>query len=149
MVVAEMVAGILLGPSALGRIPNWQYTLFPASSISLLSIVSNLGLVLFMFVVGLELDVKLLRKSGRSSTISSVVGVIVPFVFGVPLAFALNSPEFHSTSLLVFYFFMSIVVGISALPVLARFAQLAVPHFFFARRDLFLSLTESSRSTTF
>jgi Kef-type K+ transport system membrane component KefB len=123
MVVAEMVAGIVLGPSALGRIPGWSARLFPTSSIPLLAIASNLGLVLFMFVVGLELDVKLLRKSGRSAFISSVIGVIVPFAFALPLAFAMNDPQFHTTQWVTFYLFMSIVCGISALPVLARFVH--------------------------
>jgi len=70
MVVAEMVAGIILGPSVLGRIPGWQANLFPLSSIPYLSIVSNIGLVLFMFVVGMELDVVLLRKTSTNPFLS-------------------------------------------------------------------------------
>jgi len=57
---------------------------------------------------------------GKAAAISSLIGIIVPFVFSVPVAFALNDELFHNAEFYVFYMFLGIVMGISALPVLAR-----------------------------
>jgi len=121
-VIGEMVAGILLGPSLLGWLaPAVSATLFPPQSLGHLSLVSQIGLLLFMFLVGLELDLERLRKLGRSAVVISQVSIIVPFLSGLLLAFYLY-PRLsdRSVNFTGFALFMSIAMSITAFPVLAR-----------------------------
>lgn len=94
LVIAEMVAGILLGPTVMGRIPGFTENIFPPSSLPLLQICAQLGLMLFMFVVGLELDVGLLKRKLKSAVAASVIGVIVPQIVAIPLLWVYYKDEF-------------------------------------------------------
>src|SRR5512133_1547301 len=86
-VLGEMVAGILLGPSLLGWLaPGISAILFPAASLNTLNLLSQLGLVLFMFLIGLELDGQRLRGRGHTTVLISHVSIIVPFALGMLLA---------------------------------------------------------------
>src|SRR5687767_2631627 len=77
-VIGEMAAGILLGPSFLGRwFPSVEATLFPHSSLALLQLLSQLGVVLFMFAVGMEFDVHRLRQRARAAVVISNAGIVV------------------------------------------------------------------------
>ncbi len=101
-VVGEMLAGILLGPSLLGWLaPRISAGLFPPDSLGNLNALSQIGLLLFMFLVGLELDLTHLRELGRAAVITSQVSIVVPFALGVVLAhflyveFSNLNVEFH------------------------------------------------------
>jgi Kef-type K+ transport system membrane component KefB len=122
VVVAEIMAGIALGPSLLGWFwPDAMTAVFPAHSLPLLATVSEFGLVLFMFLVGLEFDPRLIRGRGRASVLISGTSMIVPFVLGVILADFLHqryAPELASP--LAFALFMGAAMSITAFPVLAR-----------------------------
>src|SRR5688572_6308038 len=121
-VIAEIVAGILLGPSLLGWLsPGVVARLFSPASMPLLGIASQVGLTLFMFLVGLELDPKLLSGRGRISVVVSHVSIVVPFLLGIGLAWTLaaqlSTPHVSFTS---FALFMGAAMSITAFPVLAR-----------------------------
>src|SRR5262245_8561992 len=121
-VIGEMVAGILLGPSLLGWVaPGISAELFPPDSLGHLSSLSQIGLLLFMFLIGSELDLEQLRKLGRAATFISQVSIIAPFLLGFLLAVYLyprvSSPRVNFTG---FALFMSIAMSITAFPVLAR-----------------------------
>lgn len=120
LVIAEILAGILLGPTALGRIPGFKATLFAGTAISSLTIVSQWALVLFMFVVGLEQDTNVWRGSARRAFFASIVGIVVSMLTAVPFAFITNDPEFHSTNIGIYIVFIGLLTAVSALPVLAR-----------------------------
>jgi K+:H+ antiporter len=121
-VVGEMVAGILLGPSLLGWVaPGLSAALFPPASLALLYSLSQIGLLLFMFLVGLELDTKKLRQLGHVAVVISHSSIIVPFVLGSLLAFHLY-PRMADASMSFtgFVLFMGAAMSVTAFPVLAR-----------------------------
>ncbi|HPH26164.1 MAG TPA: cation:proton antiporter, partial [Pseudomonadota bacterium] len=122
MVIAEVTAGILLGPSLLGWLaPTLYANLFPAQSMPALQIFSQVGLLLFMFLIGLELDPKLLRGRGRTSLLIGKAGIVVPFVLGSLLALYLYPRVSEPTTRqLSFVLFMGTAMSITAFPVLAR-----------------------------
>jgi Kef-type K+ transport system membrane component KefB len=121
-VVGEMVAGILLGPSLLGWLaPALSSSLFPAASLDHLNAVSQLGLMLFMFLVGLRLDTGQLRKLGRLAVVTSNASILVPMTLGVALGARLY-PRFAppSSTRVAFELFMGAAMSVTAFPVLAR-----------------------------
>jgi Kef-type K+ transport system membrane component KefB len=121
-VMGEMVAGILLGPSLLGWVaPGFSAALFPPSSLGFLSALSQIGLILFMFLVGLELDPKSLRGNGHAAVTISHVSITAPFLLGTALALFLY-PRLSDQSVPFTHFalFMGTAMSITAFPVLAR-----------------------------
>lgn len=87
--IAEIIGGILLGPSVMGRIPGFTDHIFPPPSIPILSLVANLGLVLFLFLVGLEVDLRLLVSNWRISLGVGAAGMALPFGLGCAIAYGL------------------------------------------------------------
>src|SRR5438093_11687043 len=122
MVIAEIAAGILVGPLLLGwAAPQTSGAVFPKDSLTLLSMLSQVGLILFMFLVGLEFDGKMLRGRGHTSVAISHTSIIVPFALGAVLALylypRLSAPTVPFTS---FTLFMGATMSITAFPVRAR-----------------------------
>ncbi len=124
-VIGEIVAGIILGPSLLGMLyPEYSAFLFPVSSLSNLQFFSQVGLILFMFVIGMELDLKILKTKAQDAIVVSHSSIIVPYTLGVLLAYFLYD-EFapKGVSFLSFSLFIGISMSITAFPVLARIIQ--------------------------
>ena len=121
-VVGEMLAGILLGPSLLGWLaPGLSSTLFPSDSLSHLSLLSQVGLLIFMFLVGLELDLGHLRELGRAAVMTSNVSIIAPFILGSTFAvYVYPRLSDQKVSLTGFALFMGAAMSVTAFPVLAR-----------------------------
>src|SRR5437899_10499053 len=121
-VVGEMAAGLLLGPSLLGLLaPGTSASLFPAASLADLSSLSQIGLILFMFLIGAELDLGELRRRGRTALFVSNAGIAVPFLSGALLALVLHrdlSPA--GVPVLHFALFVGTAMSVTAFPVLAR-----------------------------
>jgi Kef-type K+ transport system membrane component KefB len=121
-VLGEIVAGILLGPSLLGWIaPDVQAFLLPPDVAPLLRIVADLGVILYMFLVGLELNTGHLRERGHAVIAISQAGIVVPFLLGSMLALALFGRfDSGNTGFTVFALFMGTSLSVTAFPVLAR-----------------------------
>ncbi len=124
-VVGEMIAGILLGPSLFGLyFPEVSAALFPPVSLGNLQLLSQIGLILFMFIVGLELDLSALKNSTNQAVVISHASIIFPFTLGVGLSWFLYgrfAPE--GVNFLSFALFMGVAMSITAFPVLARIVQ--------------------------
>jgi Kef-type K+ transport system membrane component KefB len=121
-VIAEMMVGILLGPSFFGWLaPQLSARLFPDSSLPALSMISQVGLVLFMFLVGWRLDVGHLRSTGRLALVISLVSIVVPFTLGSTVASVAWYPYAPAdVGLLPLSLFMGAAMSITAFPVLVR-----------------------------
>lgn len=124
-VIGEIVAGILLGPSLLGRLaPETFALIFPEHSLSNIQLLSNFGLILFMFAIGMELRLSDIRKDLRSSLVISHAGIFVPFALSLPLSYAIYSKyAAELTGFTPFALFVGIAMSITAFPVLARIIQ--------------------------
>lgn len=124
-VMGEILAGIFLGPSLLQPLaPNVHEFLFPEGSVQRLYFLSQVGILLFMFIIGLELDTKFLRSKARSILVISQASIVAPFISGIGLAYLLfpdHGPR--DKGALAFALFMGIAMSITALPVLARILQ--------------------------
>ncbi|KAF2332635.1 cation:proton antiporter [Flavobacterium nitrogenifigens] len=124
-VIGEMIAGIVLGPSLVGMyFPEFSAALFPKESLGNLQFLSQIGLILFMFVIGMELDLKVLKNKAHDAVVISHASIVIPFALGLSLAYfiyeiyAPMGVEFSSFGL-----FMGIAMSITAFPVLARIVQ--------------------------
>lgn len=124
-VIGEIIAGIFLGPSVVGMyFPEYSGLLFPTESLGNLQFLSQIGLILFMFVIGMELDLKVLKNKANDAVVISHASIVIPFTLGIGLSyfiyhkFAPAGVEFLSFSL-----FMGIAMSITAFPVLARIVQ--------------------------
>lgn len=122
LVIAEVLAGILLGPSLLGWLwPQAMTGLFPATSLPTLKLLSQVGLVLFMFLIGLELDPKLLRGRTHTSVVISHSSIILPFGLGALVALWLyDSHSSPTVPFISFVLFLGVSMSVTAFPVLAR-----------------------------
>ncbi len=118
-VVGEITAGVLLGPSLLGE--ELSRDLFPADTEPMLKLLASIGLVLFMFVVGLELDVSLVKGRGRVAGSVSVASIVLPFTMGIGLAaLVLDDLRPDKAAFWPFALFIGAAMSITAFPVLAR-----------------------------
>jgi Kef-type K+ transport system membrane component KefB len=124
-VIGEIVAGIALGPSLLGLFPgDLDGQLFPPDVQPYLRVLAQLGLVLFMFIVGLELDVALLRGRGRHAASISLASIVLPFALGAAATLILHplhdQVDGKAVPLVALMLFMGVAMSITAFPVLAR-----------------------------
>ncbi|MEO7019925.1 MAG: cation:proton antiporter [Ktedonobacteraceae bacterium] len=124
-VVGEMIAGVLMGPSLFGLVlPSWQHQIFPKGvPMSMIYVFSQVGLVLYMFLIGVEFDTALIRRRLRSAAWVSVAGIVTPLVLGGLLALQLiGHPGLfgHQISTLEAMFFLGAAISITAFPMLAR-----------------------------
>lgn len=124
-VIGEIIAGIALGPSLLGMyFPGFSENLFPPDTLGNLNLLSQIGLILFMFVVGMELDLSVLRSKAQNAVVISHASIIIPFSLGVGLSYFIYeqfAPD--GIQFLSFALFMGIAMSITAFPVLARIIQ--------------------------
>ncbi|KIK70453.1 hypothetical protein GYMLUDRAFT_234917 [Collybiopsis luxurians FD-317 M1] len=127
-VIAEVLGGILLGPTAFGRIPGFTEHVFPSASIPNLTLTANLGLCLFLFLVGLEIDMSVIRRNIKLSGTVAMAGMVIPFGAGAGLAVRLykefiDTPDSGLTNIPKFTYFMlftGVAYSITAFPVLCR-----------------------------
>jgi Kef-type K+ transport system membrane component KefB len=124
-VVGEIIAGIVLGPSFLGSaFPSTSAFLFPTDSLNNITIISEFGLILFMFAIGMELDITEVRRKLKETIVISHTSMFVTFLFGMVaalIAYKIYAAE--GTPFISFALFIGIAMSITALPVLARIIQ--------------------------
>ena len=121
-VMGEIISGLLLGPSLLGRfLPEVQKTLIPDNAVPFIGLFAQVGVVLYMFVIGLELNFSAVKKSGRSILVISYSSMILPFLLGLGFVYfmftKIAEPNVNYTG---FSLFFAVSMSITAFPVLAR-----------------------------
>ncbi|KAI5387866.1 cation/H(+) antiporter 19 [Lathyrus oleraceus] len=119
-VIAEVIGGILLGPSAIGRNKRFLEIFFPERSLTVLETVANIGLLFFLFLVGLELDMRSIRRTGTKALCIALAGISVPFLLGIGTSVVLRATISKDVNSAAFLVFMGVSLSITAFPVLAR-----------------------------
>jgi Kef-type K+ transport system membrane component KefB/nucleotide-binding universal stress UspA family protein len=122
LVIGEIVAGIMLGPSLFGLLaPGLSAALFPPETVPFLNVLSQVGLIFFMFLIGLELNPKYLQGQIQTAVLTSHVSILVPFSLGTILALLLYPLVSNAeVSFTAFALFLGAAMSITAFPVLAR-----------------------------
>jgi Kef-type K+ transport system membrane component KefB len=124
-VVGEIIGGIVIGPSVFGRFaPHLSADLFPQSSLSQLELLSTVGLVLFLFLIGMELDYAQLARQRSTALAASGMSILLPFIMAAVLAHSLRTRFApHGIGSIPFVLFLGIAMSITAFPVLARILE--------------------------
>ncbi|SJX64774.1 related to potassium/hydrogen antiporter [Sporisorium reilianum f. sp. reilianum] len=120
-VVGELLAGILLGPTALGNIPGFTETIVPTQALGLLKLMANIGLSLFLFLIGLETDTDLMAKYWQKVMLITLPGMAIPFGIAVGIARLIWQVETDQTvKFTTFFLFVGTVMAVTSLSVLSR-----------------------------
>jgi Kef-type K+ transport system membrane component KefB len=125
LVVGEILAGLFLGPSFLGRMfPGAFHALFPAESHAgstnqIIYMMSQIGLIFLMFLIGMEFDFGNVKTHGKSAGLVSSFGIVVPFALGIGFGLWLH-PSFPETDITAFCLFIATAISITAIPILGR-----------------------------
>ncbi|KAJ4985198.1 K+ homeostasis protein kha1 [Stagonosporopsis vannaccii] len=124
-VIAEVITGIVLGPSIMGRIPNFTNTIFPKESMAGFTLAANIGLIFYLFLVGLEIDIRFLVRNWRTAISVASLDMAIPFGLGYALAYGLyrqfrDEPNIVNINFATFGLFVAIAIAITAFPVLCR-----------------------------
>ncbi|KAL6151190.1 hypothetical protein ACJQWK_10927 [Exserohilum turcicum] len=124
-VISEIIGGIVLGPSVMGRIPGFQESIFPAESMSNLNLAANIGLTLFLFIIGLEVDLRFLLGNWKPALIVGIASMAIPFGLGAAIAVGLYNEFRHEHGMVeidfsVYMLFIGVAMAITAFPVLCR-----------------------------
>ncbi|KAK4480946.1 hypothetical protein RD792_011806 [Penstemon davidsonii] len=121
-VIAEIVGGILLGPSAFGHNQKYMHKIFPKWSTPIMESLASIGLIFFLFLVGLELDLNSIRRTGRRAFAIAAAGISLPFTIGVGVAFVFRKAVdgADKVGFVQYLVFMGVALSITAFPVLAR-----------------------------
>lgn len=124
-VIAEVIGGVLLGPSVMGRIPGFTQNIFAPDSMPVLNNVANIGLLLFLFLIGLEVDTRLFKHNWKVAAAVGFAGMILPFGLGVGISWGLyhefrTESDMQEMSFGVYALFIGTALAITAFPVLCR-----------------------------
>ena len=120
-VVGEIAAGLLLGPSLLGRLaPEISQSLFPSEAAPVFHVLGQLGLIFLMFLIGLEFEFSHLRQLGRAALLVSIAGIAAPFALGLGVAWILHPVVAADIRPLGFFLFLAVALSITAIPILGR-----------------------------
>ncbi|KAM0002801.1 putative cation/H+ exchanger, sodium/solute symporter superfamily [Helianthus debilis subsp. tardiflorus] len=118
-VISEILGGVILGPSVLGRSTVFTNAVFPLNSVTVLETMANIGLLYFLFLVGVEMDIAVIRHTGRKAIFIAFAGMILPFLIGISFSYLLHErtqPVKQGT----FILFLGVALSVTAFPVLAR-----------------------------
>lgn len=123
-VIAEVISGILLGPSVMGHVPHFTDTVFPKESIPGLTLVANVGIILFLFIIGLEVDVTFIKRNLKAALSVGLINMAVPFGLGCAISVGFYNeyvdPENSNILFTTYMVFIAVAMCITAFPVLAR-----------------------------
>ncbi|KAK3039450.1 hypothetical protein RJ639_028032, partial [Escallonia herrerae] len=118
-VISEILGGVILGPSVMGQNPNFATTIFPLRSVMVLETMANVGLLYFLFLVGVEMDLAVIRRTGKKAFAIAIAGMILPFLIGVSFSYLLHEKS-QAVKQGTFILFLGVALSVTAFPVLAR-----------------------------
>ncbi|KAK7316946.1 hypothetical protein RJT34_00782 [Clitoria ternatea] len=119
-VIAEVMGGLILGPSVLGKNKKFANAVFPLRSAMVMETMANVGLLYFLFLVGVEMDITVLRRVGRKAVVSAIAGMILPFIIGATFSLLLIKHSEGDMNQGTFVLFLGVALSVTAFPVLAR-----------------------------
>ncbi|OAY36109.1 cation/H(+) antiporter 15 [Manihot esculenta] len=120
-VLSEILGGVILGPSVLGNVQFFAHTIFPLKSVMVLETMANVGLLYFLFLVGVEMDVSVIKRTGKKAFVIAVAGMILPFFTGLAFSFLMRKDSSsYAMNQGTFVLFLGVALSVTAFPVLAR-----------------------------
>ncbi|CAJ2641509.1 unnamed protein product [Trifolium pratense] len=119
-VIAEILGGVMLGPSVLGKNKTFANAVFPLRSVMVIETMANVGLLYFLFLVGVEMDITILRSVGKKAVTAAIAGMILPFILGGACAVLLNDKKNSEMNQGTYILFIGVALSVTAFPVLAR-----------------------------
>ncbi|TKY73824.1 Cation/H(+) antiporter 15 [Spatholobus suberectus] len=119
-VIAEVLGGVMLGPSVLGQNETFANAVFPLRSVMVIETMANIGLLYFLFLVGVEMDITAMRSVGRKAVASAIAGMVLPFIVGIAFSFLLAKKTDSDINRGTYILFLGVALSVTAFPVLAR-----------------------------